>query len=89
MDRPKDGYGVHTNNIGFQLRAERCELRIEEVRYLGFIMDKNRRSDTENIDTLKIMSNLTDLSWEVRHYEIFFPRPPSPTCTTKSSTAKE
>ncbi|CAH8573507.1 unnamed protein product, partial [Schistosoma haematobium] len=49
-------------NCGFGLLAKKCDLHVEKVRYLGFIIDKNgRKLDPENTEAVKTMPPPTDV----------------------------
>ncbi|CAH8546802.1 unnamed protein product [Schistosoma rodhaini] len=67
-------------DFGFTLRAEKCDFYMEQVRYLGFIIDKNgRKPDPENVEAIKSMPPPTDVSTlrsflgMVSHYGVFLP----------------
>ncbi|CAH8515513.1 unnamed protein product [Schistosoma bovis] len=67
-------------DYGLRLRAEKCDFYMEQVRYLGFIIDKNgRKPDPENVEAIKSMPPPTDVSTlrsflgMVSHYGVFLP----------------
>ncbi|RTG91449.1 uncharacterized protein DC041_0001527 [Schistosoma bovis] len=48
---------------GFQLQKENCGFLLESVKYLGYIFDENgRRSDPDNINTIKNMPKPTEVT---------------------------
>ncbi|CAH8557945.1 unnamed protein product [Schistosoma intercalatum] len=50
-------------DYGFRLRAEKCDFYMQQVRYLGFIIDKDgRRPDPENIEAVKTMPRPRDVN---------------------------
>ncbi|CAH8568978.1 unnamed protein product [Schistosoma guineensis] len=67
-------------DYGFRLRAEKCDFYMQQVRYLGFIIDKDgRRPDPENIEAVNTMPRPRDVTTLrsflglVSHYGTFLP----------------
>ncbi|KAH9592428.1 hypothetical protein MS3_00004356 [Schistosoma haematobium] len=68
-------------DYGFHLRAEKCDFYMQQVRYLGFIIDKGRRRpDPENIEAVRTMPRPRDIPTLrsslglVSHYGAFLPK---------------
>ncbi|CAH8672200.1 unnamed protein product [Schistosoma rodhaini] len=80
LDKKLDTVLKRIEDYGFRLRAEKCDFYMEQVHYLGFIIDKNgRRPDPENIKAIKTMPPPTDVTTlrsflgMISHYGVFLP----------------
>ncbi|KAK4470026.1 hypothetical protein MN116_000056, partial [Schistosoma mekongi] len=80
LEKKLDLVLTRIGDFGFRLRAEKCDFHLQQVRYLGFIVDKDgRRPDPDNIEAIKTMPPPTDVPTlrsflgMVSHYGVFLP----------------